>query len=70
MVVEHVSFCWPHGSPAAAVLSLRSLVLSFVVCPQGVPMWEALGKRSFLSPDGKLNAARGGGGGRTTMAML
>lgn len=25
-------------------------------------MWEALGKRLSLSPDGKLNAARGGGG--------
>lgn len=33
-------------------------------------MWEALGKRLSLSPDGKLNAARGGGGAMTRMAML
>lgn len=52
------------GRTAARLLlcSLSApLFIFFVVFPQGVPMWEALGKRTSLSPDGKLRAARGGG---------
>lgn len=63
MVVDHVSFCGLYGSQAAVVLSLLSLVRSFVMFLKVSPCGSHWVNYCVLSPDVELDAARGGTGG-------